>query len=125
MPIRDTIKKLKTEAQLCAAYEAWCDKRGYEPISADELHYELVGREKRPTIDIEWLEEFMQQWEQVVGDPEPPKGYIKVEKHWARELTKIRAWLTGYKAGAGIDFPDAVPGEDVLREIDLAVRDAE
>lgn len=114
-----------TEDELLDLYVEWCDKHGYSSKSADEIHYELLAIEPRRHKHIKWLEAYIQRWEIVthtVVEKEKPR--IEVQDHWAREITKLRCWLAGFKAGRGDDFPNAIPGEDVLRQIEIAIRDA-
>lgn len=54
-------------------YQAWCAKRNYPAISADELRYELKCREVdgiKPLLadlaDIEWLDAFIAHWDAVL-----------------------------------------------------------
>ena len=53
---------------------------------------------------------------------------IEVPDHWRAELTKIRCWITGYQAGrhipGGMDLESSIPGEQVLRQIIMAIDDA-
>ena len=120
----DMLRGLSTEDQLTKVYEKWCKKRGYECVSADELLHELLGREKADSRDVEWLEVFIQHWEYVLG-PKIPKGYVKVSAHWYKELGKLRCWLDGFNVGRGNSFPNGIPGQDTLRQIQVAIQDAE
>jgi hypothetical protein len=56
---RDLIEDLIEE------YTLWLKAKGYPQLSADELHYELIGYEPRPEEDIKWLESFIQRWEEA------------------------------------------------------------
>ena len=48
---------------------------------------------------------------------------IEVKDHWRQELTKLRCYLTGYNDGRRVPgaLPPMVPGEDVLRQIIMAI----
>ena len=54
------------------------------------------------------------------------KAKIDVESHWHHELAKVRCWLTGYHAGRSApgSIPVSIPGEDVLRQIQVAIAGA-
>ena len=54
------------------------------------------------------------------------KAKIDVEPHWHHELAKVRCWLTGYHAGRSApgSSPSTIPGEDVLRQIQVAITGA-
>jgi hypothetical protein len=65
--VKTDFKSLTTVKALCAAYDDWLAKRGYEPQSADELQYELLCRNPRPKEDLLWLDSFIKQWEAVYG----------------------------------------------------------
>jgi hypothetical protein len=53
---------------------------------------------------------------------------IPVEPHWAIELSKLRCWIKGWKAGRSVpgqtNIDNFLPGEDVLRQIQMAISDA-
>lgn len=51
---------------------------------------------------------------------------IKVASHWRHQLTQMRCWVDGYKAGRNDPgaMPYHIPGEDVLRQIIMAIDDA-
>jgi hypothetical protein len=53
---------------------------------------------------------------------------INVEQHWKIELQKLRCWIGGFRAGrtlpGSVNLESYVPGEDVLRQIILAIDDA-
>ena len=44
---------------------------------------------------------------------------IKVQNHWYVELGKVRCWLEGFHAARGDKL--YIPGEDVLRQIQIAI----
>lgn len=116
------INDCTTLDELVDVYVNWCEKHGYTSMSADELHYELLAIEPRRDKHIKWLEAYIKRWEMVTHTVvEDKKPSIKVEEHWKSELTKLRCWLTGFKTGRGNDFPNAIPGEDVLRQICQAI----
>ena len=50
---------------------------------------------------------------------------VNVESHWREELTKLRCWLSGFKEGRQSpgSLICSVPGEDVLRQIIIAIDD--
>ena len=54
------------------------------------------------------------------------KAKIDVEPHWHHDLAKVRCWLTGYHAGRSVpgSLPIGIPGEDVLRQIQIAISGA-
>jgi hypothetical protein len=54
------------------------------------------------------------------------KTKIEVEPHWLHSLAKVRCWLEGYHAGRSAPgtLPDRIPGEDVLRQIQVAITGA-
>lgn len=118
------ILELCTEEQLTAAYETWCKKKGYPFIDANELFHDLIGREKRPEKDIAWLAEFIDHWDAVMYRQSiEKKPKIPVQAHWASELSKLRCWIAGFKMARNNDFPSAIPGEDTLRQIEVAIRE--
>ena len=54
---------------------------------------------------------------------------INVEQHWKIELQKLRCWIGGFRAGRSlpgnsVNLENFIPGEDVLRQIILAIDDA-
>lgn len=53
---------------------------------------------------------------------------IEVEDHWKMELQKLRCWLSGFNAGrktpGEINLDHYIPGQDVLRQIIVAIDDA-
>jgi hypothetical protein len=53
---------------------------------------------------------------------------IPVEQHWKIELQKLRCWISGFQAGrktpGAINLDNHIPGEDVLRQIIIAIDDA-
>jgi len=55
------------------------------------------------------------------------KKKIEVQDHWRHELTKLRCWLTGYNDGRSIpgQIPNMVPGEEILRQLIMAIDNAE
>lgn len=57
------------------------------------------------------------------------KKKIEVQDHWKTELTKLRCWCTGFKAGRStpgtvFDPDNVLPGEEVLRQIIMAIDNA-
>jgi len=119
------IQKCTTEDELVDLYVEWCEKNGYQSLSADELHYELIAIEPRREKHIKWLEAYIKRWELVahtVVEKSEPK--ITVEPHWEGELSKLRCWIAGFKAARNGDFPNSIPGEDTLRQIQMAIKDA-
>ena len=52
---------------------------------------------------------------------------IEVKDHWRYELTKLRCWLSGYNDGRHVPgaLPPMVPGEMILRQIIMAIDEAE
>jgi hypothetical protein len=52
---------------------------------------------------------------------------IEVQEHWQIELQKLRCWISGFRAGrtlpGTVNLESYVPGEDVLRQIVLAISD--
>ncbi|MFN9112562.1 MAG: hypothetical protein ACK5XN_21050 [Bacteroidota bacterium] len=58
--------RLNTVEALCAVYDGWLADKGYEPQSADELHYDLLGQDPRPENDLLWLAGFINQWDIVM-----------------------------------------------------------
>lgn len=56
------------------------------------------------------------------------KPKILVEPHWKIELQKLRCWISGWQAGRKLpgttDLTTFIPGEDVLRQIIIAIDDA-
>ena len=57
------------------------------------------------------------------------KKKLVVEDHWKIELQKLRCWISGFRAGrtlpGQVNLESYVPGEDVLRQIVVAISDAE
>jgi hypothetical protein len=57
------------------------------------------------------------------------KKKLDVEAHWPNELAKLQAWLTGFKMGRRSNIPDGsfpldfIPGEEVVRQIRVAISD--
>lgn len=53
------------------------------------------------------------------------KKKIEIQDHWKIELTKIRCWMSGYRAGRTLpgqtNLDSIIPGEDVLRQIIMAI----
>lgn len=53
------------------------------------------------------------------------KKKIVVEDHWKNELSKLRCWINGWQAGRRLpgstDLTTFIPGEDVLRQIIIAI----
>lgn len=53
---------------------------------------------------------------------------ILVQDHWKIELVKLRCWVNGYRAGrtlpGQVNLETYIPGEDVLRQIIMAIDDA-
>lgn len=53
---------------------------------------------------------------------------ITVQPHWRQELTKVRCWISGWEAGrrlpGSMNVLDRVPGDDVLRQIIMAIDEA-
>lgn len=52
---------------------------------------------------------------------------IAVQDHWVSELSKIRCWIDGFKEGRGGNTLTSrvhIPGEDTLRQIQVAIQDA-
>lgn len=54
----------KTESQLCDALDAFCNVKNLPQWSADEL---LVGYDLQPH-ESRWLEQFIAQWDRVMGE---------------------------------------------------------
>ena len=54
------------------------------------------------------------------------KAKIEVQDHWHKELSKLRHWLDGFKTGRQIPGapPMIFPGEDTLRQIQVAISGA-
>jgi hypothetical protein len=56
------------------------------------------------------------------------KKKMEVQDHWRTELTKVRCWITGFQAGRRtpgvIDLDNHIPGEEVLRQIIMAIDEA-
>lgn len=54
------------------------------------------------------------------------KAKIEVQDHWYKELSKLRYWLDGFKTGrqAPGTPPMLFPGEDTLRQIQVAISGA-
>ena len=52
---------------------------------------------------------------------------IVIADHWPSELNKLRCWITGWKAGRSLpgsmNIENYVPGEDVVRQILMAISD--
>lgn len=50
---------------------------------------------------------------------------IEAADHWYVELGKLRCWLAGYQAGRGskLDAIMGVPGQEVLWQIQGAIKD--
>jgi hypothetical protein len=52
---------------------------------------------------------------------------IEVQDHWKIELQKLRCWISGFNAGRktpGVtNLDNYIPGEDVLRQIIIAIDD--
>jgi hypothetical protein len=51
------------------------------------------------------------------------KKKVEVQDHWRSELTKLRCWIEGYSAGRNVpgSTPHSLPGQDVLRQIIMAI----
>lgn len=53
---------------------------------------------------------------------------IVVEQHWGKELQKLRCWISGFRAGRSLpgqyNIDNHLPGEDVLRQIVMAIDEA-
>lgn len=53
---------------------------------------------------------------------------IQVEPHWHSELSKLRCWISGWRAGRSLpgqmDLNNHIPGEEVLRQIIMSIDDA-
>lgn len=53
---------------------------------------------------------------------------IEVKDHWKIELQKLRCWIGGFQAARKtpgvVNLDHYVPGEDVLRQIIMAIDDA-
>ena len=49
---------------------------------------------------------------------------IPVRNHYRGELTKLRCWISGYREGRGNQPFGAIPGEDILRQLILAIDEA-
>ncbi len=56
----------------------------------------------------------------MVAEKKPAK--IEALPHWYWELSKLRHWIMGYKAGRGDHTP--LPGEDAVRQIQIALDQA-
>lgn len=54
------------------------------------------------------------------------KTKIEVEPHWLHSLSKLRCWIEGFHAGRRVPgtLPDILPGEDVLRQMQVAIQHA-
>ena len=56
------------------------------------------------------------------------KKQIVVQDSWRYQLTKVRCWISGYKAGRNIpgtlNLDSDIPGEQVLAQIMLAIDNA-
>jgi hypothetical protein len=54
------------------------------------------------------------------------KKKVEVQDHWRHELTKLRCWMDGYSAGRNVpgNMPYLLPGQDVLRQIIMAIDEA-
>lgn len=56
------------------------------------------------------------------------KKQIVIQDGWRYQLTKMRCWISGYKAGrhvpGSLNLDSDIPGEDVLRQIILAIDEA-
>jgi hypothetical protein len=52
---------------------------------------------------------------------------IVVADHWPSELSKLRCWIQGFKAGRSLpgsmNIENYVPGEDTIRQILVAISD--
>lgn len=53
---------------------------------------------------------------------------MEIQPHWRDELTKLRCWLSGWKAGRSVpgtmNLENIVPGEEVLRQLIMAIDEA-
>ena len=53
---------------------------------------------------------------------------IEVKDHWKSQLQQLRCWIGGFRAGrtlpGQVNIENYVPGEDVLRQIIIAIDDA-
>lgn len=51
---------------------------------------------------------------------------LVVKDHWRQELSKLRCWISGFNAGRHVPgtVGPHVPGEEVLRQIIMAIDDA-
>jgi hypothetical protein len=52
---------------------------------------------------------------------------IEVQEHWGHELAKLRSWMSGFRAGrtlpGQVNLEAYIPGEDIIRQILLAISD--
>ena len=53
---------------------------------------------------------------------------IVVQDHWAKELNKVRCWISGWQAArrtpGTLNLSEHVPGEQVLAQIIMAIDEA-
>ena len=53
---------------------------------------------------------------------------IVVQNHWAKELNKVRCWISGWQAArrtpGTLNLSEHVPGEQVLAQIIMAIDEA-
>ena len=47
---------------------------------------------------------------------------IVVKDHYRSELTKVRCWIDGFRVGRDKEY--MIPGEDVLRQLIVAIDEA-
>jgi hypothetical protein len=56
---------IETEESLTAEFDQWCEEKGFEPISADELLYELAADHPHHDEYSDWLLDFIERWERM------------------------------------------------------------
>ena len=53
------------------------------------------------------------------------KKKVEIQDHWRHELTKLRCWINGFQSGRKtpgvINLDNHIPGEEVLRQIIMAI----
>ena len=58
----------------------------------------------------------------------PTGTKIVVPDHWAHELSKLRCWISGWRAARTLpgqmNLENVVPGEDTIRQILMAINDS-
>jgi hypothetical protein len=56
-------ERSETVEDLIEIYTKWTVKTGHPQLSADELQYELLIQRDKLVEDIEWLQNFIERWE--------------------------------------------------------------